>query len=349
MATPFPPVLKKTISLWDFLCFWERYFPDIPWRYGVSAEVAVPAHEIKAWALAPEGALSQNLILKITGHLFGLQGVQSPLPSHDWERFLGHSFEDSALTPFLDFFHHALLKTWYQSLSRYRLTQKVRPSQGYCDVFSKVMLGLTQVGYGVESLEPSQFSPLVVYAPLLTGRFLGIRQLRQLLKSTFSVLDLEIIGYIPHKIPIPHTMQSQLSTRKNCNQLGVNGVCGRAVMSFQSKIQIVLWLERLEPYLPHTPLWADLLGFIQKFLPKSLVFSIKLIAKSCRLPLLSSSLENSGYLGWNTALVLRSQAMMCEVVARGFPLPYEATACTHLANLFTWQGFLIPSSLAEEG
>ena len=31
------------------------------------------------------------------------------------------------------------------------------------------------------------------------------------------------------------------------------------------------------------------------------------------------------------------------------PLSRKATACTHLSNLLNWQGFLIPSSLAEEG
>jgi len=224
----------------------------------------------------------------VTATFLGLYGTSSPLPAFYTEEFFDDEYEDIHSTrDFLDIFHTALYRLFFNTSTRYHLPYKVVEETDHAVIDRLYSL----LGFGTPELRkslPESYYPL---------RHLGIfsqyprsaAALRCLVSDIIGEKDVEIEQCRPSRATIPIDQRCRLG--KNANQLGRDCYTGSTIASRSGAFRIEI--GPIEPatfqrLLPGTTAAAVLSQEVKLFIDQPFTWDMALhvrndTAMKCRL------------------------------------------------------------------
>ncbi len=194
---------------------------------------------------------------RMTVNVFGLYGVNSPLPGHYAEDVL-RAGEDAPLRRFLDIFNHRLLTLYHDAWLRHR--HYLSPVPGGQQMMRWRLLAVAGSG-GVDSAAvPAELdaASLQTVAGLLSGRRLSRLGLQRLLRSYFGLPQVRVEENIRKRLPISAGQRSRLG--KIGTRLAADFTVGGSVRDQRTMFRIVFSELSLAAYRRFLPVAADRLA-----------------------------------------------------------------------------------------
>lgn len=279
-----PPTLQGTVDPFSLI------------RLRSQISFAFPASEVSAVRLASAKPFAAELITP----LMCLGGAKGPLPDAFSELVLERLKQrDSALSDFLDLFHHRFLLLLYQSQKRTRLwLGAVNPPSskfaGY--LFSFAGVGRPEIRKQVALPEQAYMA----YAGLFWQQPRSAVGLQQILSSYLGV-SVKIVQLRGGWRFIEREDQTAIGRTAQNQELGINTVIGKRFWSMQSGFDIEigpLSLDKFEAFLPGERRFADLCSLVRFYAGEGLSFCLKLKLKSHEIPGLHLGKNHLGWTSW---------------------------------------------------
>jgi type VI secretion system protein ImpH len=235
---------------------------------------------------------------------FGLFGANGPLPLHLTEHARERSRRkpsDSALTHFVDMFHHRLLSLLYRAWAEAQPAVSMdRPDS---DPFSRWIGSLA--GYGQTSLSGRDSVPdgaRLASAGILGRSVHGAEGLERILNDFFRV-PVQVHQWQPHWMRLPEDAHSRIGLRNAPVGLGRNAVIGAKVWDCQTRFRIEigpLTLDQYKRFLPGGESMKRLRDWVLNYVGYELSCEMHLVLKKQEVP--AVRLGAAGALGWTSWL-----------------------------------------------
>jgi len=238
---------------------------------------------------------------------FGLFGANGPLPLHLTEHARERSRRkpsDSALTRFVDMFHHRLLSLLYRAWAEASPAVSLdRPDN---DPFSRWIGSLA--GYGQTSLSGRDSVPdgaRLASAGILGRSVHGAEGLERILNDFFRV-PVQVHQWQPHWMRLPEDARSRIGLRNAPVGLGQNAVIGARVWDCQTRFRVEigpLTLDQYQRFLPGGQSMKRLRDWVLNYVGYELSCEMHLVLKKEEVP--PVRLGAAGALGWTSWLGTR--------------------------------------------
>jgi len=238
---------------------------------------------------------------------FGLFGANGPLPLHLTEHARERSRRkpsDSALTRFVDMFHHRLLSLLYRAWAEASPAVSLdRPDN---DPFSRWIGSLA--GYGQTSLSGRDSVPdgaRLASAGILGRSVHGAEGLERILNDFFRV-PVQVHQWQPHWMRLPEDARSRIGLRNAPVGLGQNAVIGARVWDCQTRFRVEigpLTLDQYQRFLPGGQSMKRLRDWVLNYVGYELSCEMHLVLKKEEVP--AVRLGAAGALGWTSWLGTR--------------------------------------------
>lgn len=264
-------------------------------RFSVPPSIAFPSSTVQSLEAQEEQAASMEV------NFLGLTGPQGVLPHHYTllaaER---RRAKDTALTAFLDLFHHRLLSLFYRAWEKHRFA--VLYENDRTDPLREHLLDL--VGMGPSAFRerlPFSDDALVYYAGLLVPQTRGAVALQQLLEDYFEV-PVEVEQFVGGWYRLPPSEQCALGEEESASsRLGQGAVAGDEVWDQQAKIRIRLGpLERAQydAFLPTGSAYESLRALVRFYSHDQFETEVQLVLREDDVPGYVLGAETPQPLGW---------------------------------------------------
>jgi type VI secretion system protein ImpH len=202
-------------------------------RFSVNPSLAFPPSELQSLRLDGEQpAMKVNFM--------GLIGAQGVLP-HQYSMLAAERLRarDTALTDFLDLFHHRLLSLFYRAWKSHRFT--TAREDGAPDRLAQHLADI--IGLGLETSRghlPFPDEALIYRAGLLAPQPRGAVALEQLLRDFLDV-PVEVVQFIGAWYPLQERDLCEVGDEDSeCARLGFGAVAGDEVWDQQSRVRVRL-------------------------------------------------------------------------------------------------------------
>ncbi|MGH7553993.1 MAG: type VI secretion system baseplate subunit TssG, partial [Longimicrobiales bacterium] len=198
-------------------------------RFKVNPSLAFPPGEIDSIDLPEGGAATMSV------NFFGLTGPTGVLP-HNYSLLVQDRLraKDSALSAFLDMFHHRMISLFYRAWQKNQVT--VCHEKQMDDRLAEHLLDF--VGLGTDALRQGPtplHRTLLLYVGLLGPQSRGPMALEQLIEDVFGV-PAEVEQFIGASYPLAARDQCSIGEETGfSNQLGIGAVAGDEVWDQQTK------------------------------------------------------------------------------------------------------------------
>ena len=235
---------------------------------------------------------------------FGLFGANGPLPLHLTEHARERSRRqpsDSALTHFVDMFHHRLLSLLYRAWAE--ASPAVSMDRPDSDPFSRWIGSLA--GYGQTSLSGRDSVPdgaRLASAGILGRSVHGAEGLERILNDFFRV-PVQVHQWQPHWMRLPEDAHSRIGMRNAPVALGRSAVIGAKVWDCQTRFRVEigpLTLEQYKRFLPGGESMKRLRDWVLNYIGYELSCEMHLVLKKDEVP--AVKLGAAGALGWTSWL-----------------------------------------------
>jgi len=238
---------------------------------------------------------------------FGLFGANGPLPLHLTEHARERSRRkpsDSALTRFVDMFHHRLLSLLYRAWAEASPAVSLdRPDN---DPFSRWIGSLA--GSGQTSLSGRDSVPdgaRLGSAGILGRSVHGAEGLERILNDFFRV-PVQVHQWQPHWMRLPEDARSRIGLRNAPVGLGQNAVIGARVWDCQTRFRVEigpLTLDQYQRFLPGGQSMKRLRDWVLNYVGYELSCDLRPVLKKEEVP--AVRLGAAGALGWTSWLGTR--------------------------------------------
>ena len=267
-----------------------------PVRFRASFGLNFPSSEIQAL----DRPLFESDPPDMTVGFFGTGGVDGPLPTSFSEEILARlSRQDTAVTAFLDIFHHRLMWLLYSihKVSRSALvttTPEDTPSARY--IFSLIGLGLDSV-----STQLRAPATLLQFAGLLAARERSAEGLRVLLADYFDV-GVEVHQFAGEWCPLEPDQVTRIGTAGKNNALGLGALMGTRVWIQDAGISLrigPLSRARFADFLPGGSAYAALAEVTRFYAGPNVHVTVELVLAGSEE---SNARLGTSRVGWNAWL-----------------------------------------------
>jgi type VI secretion system protein ImpH len=268
-------------------------------RFGAHASLAFPASAIQNLAPAAPGAPPS-----MTVNFMGLVGPLGLLPNYYTdlvaERLRAH---DTALSDFLNIFHHRIVSLFYRAWERSHFT--IGYEREGSDVVTSRLLDL--VGLGLPSLQSRQVirdESILYYSGLFGLSSRSAFALESILSGYFDV-PVEIEQFVGVWRSLDEADQCCFDIGSGeSRQLGFGAVAGDEIWDRQSRARIrigPLDAQRYRDFLPGASCFAPLQAIVRFFSGNDVEYEVQLILEQEHVPLCELG-DEPGHiqLGWFT-------------------------------------------------
>lgn len=228
-------------------------------------------HQISPVSSAPYRA-------EITANILSLAGTQGPLPDVFAELLLERvKYRDTALSDFLDIFHHRLLLLMYRVRQRHRLwLEWQRPDTGSMAKYIRSFSGLSfpELHQKIQVRD----NVILAYSGLLWQKPRSAVALEGILSQYFEV-KAKIVPMLGSWIRIEKDDRTRIGKQKNETALGAGSYIGKKVWNRQGRFDVHLCqlsLHKFREFLPGNEKHAELVDLIKFYTNDQFEFRIRL-------------------------------------------------------------------------
>jgi len=280
-------------------------------RFSVNPSIAFPPSEIDSLEIE-DGAPTRMSV-----NFMGLTGPQGVLP-HYYTLLVAETrrSRDTALSDFLDIFHHRIISLFYRAWEKHQFT--VLTEKHGTDPLREHLLDLS--GMGLEKwrgLLPMPDDAVAYYAGLLVQQQRGAIALEQLLTDFFGV-PFEVIQFVGAWYPLPVRDQCALDDEgdDDSSRLGFGAVAGDEIWDQQSRVRLragPLDRARFNQFLPTGEAHEQLRSLVRFFGHEQYDFEVQLVLErdevaGCVLGADGASLQPLGWSTWIRSTPFRRDA-----------------------------------------
>jgi len=211
--------------------------------------------------------------------------------------------KDSALTAFLDLFHHRLISLFYLAWKKHRFEATYRP--GAQDRLSGYLLSL--IGLGTPFLAERVGLPqesLIFCSGMLSRSIPCVASIERTVEY-LAGCDVQVEQFVEQLVPISPEDQTRLGGANS--QLGVDAVCGSLVRDCQAAFRLHLGPMGFRHFLrllPSGDLLDSIFSLVKYMVGMEFEFEIRVILNRAEVPacILGAEPPAAPRLGWTTWL-----------------------------------------------
>ncbi len=237
---------------------------------------------------------------EITANILSLAGTQGPLPDVFAELLLERvKYQDTALSDFLDIFHHRLLLLMYRVRQRHRLwLEWQRPDVGSMAKYIRSFSGLSfqELHQKIQVRD----NVILAYSGLLWQKPRSAVALERILSQYFEVTA-KIIPMLGSWMCIEKDDRIRIGKQENNTALGVGSYIGKKVWNRQGRFDVhlsQLSLHKFREFLPGNEKHSELVDLIKFYTNDQFEFRIQLSLRSGEAPTFRLGQSVLGWTSW---------------------------------------------------